>query len=54
MPGHTDSEIEQAARHVEHLADVLNPATTRAEGTNEIDELISPAARSFLGPSAGL
>lgn len=54
MPQHTDSEIEQAAQRFEHLADVLELATARVEGTDEIDGLISPAVRSPPSPPAGL
>ncbi|MGP0101768.1 MAG: hypothetical protein ACLPUT_09145 [Solirubrobacteraceae bacterium] len=46
MPGHTDSEIEQAAQRFEQLADTLAPTTAQVEGTDEIDGLINPAEPS--------
>ncbi|HWY89101.1 MAG TPA: hypothetical protein VNY31_00365 [Solirubrobacteraceae bacterium] len=43
MTRHTDKEIEQAAQRFERIADSLDPATTEAEGTDDLREVATAA-----------
>ncbi len=40
---HTDAEIDQAARKFEQWADSLDPATTRAENTEDLQAIAEAA-----------
>ncbi len=53
MTLHTDKEIGQAAERFERLAETLDPATARVEGTNDL-RAIATAAEAVRADDARL
>ncbi len=53
MTRHTDTEIEQAAKRFERLADALDPKTAKVEGTDDL-RAIAVAAEAVRADDARL